>query len=60
VSIAEVFTSFVEPSRDCDRKEGPDMASPEMFLQQLADAARSMQEKTSTQEMLDEAVQIAI
>ena len=36
------------------------MASPEMFLQQLADAARSMQEKTSTQEMLDEAVQIAI
>ena len=36
------------------------MESPETFLQQLADAARSMQEKTSTQEMLDEAVQVAI
>ena len=36
------------------------MESPETSLQQLADAARSMQEKTTTQEMLDEAVQVAI
>lgn len=36
------------------------MASLEMFIRQLADAARSMQEKTDTQEMLDEAVHIAI
>lgn len=36
------------------------MTSPAMFLQQLADAARSMQEKTSTQETLDEAVSVAI
>ena len=36
------------------------MASPEMFIQQLADAARSMQEMTGTQDMLDEAVQVAI
>ena len=35
------------------------MASPEMFIQQLAEAARSMQEQTGTQEMLDEAVQVA-
>jgi GAF domain-containing protein len=31
-----------------------------MFIQQLAQAARSMQDKTDTQAMLDEAVQIAI
>ena len=36
------------------------MASHEMFIQQLAEAARSMQEKTGTQEMLDEAVHVAI
>ena len=36
------------------------MESPGTLLQQLADAARSMQEKTTTQEMLDEAVQVAI
>lgn len=36
------------------------MEPPETFLRQLADAARSLQEKTSTQEMLDEAVQIAV
>jgi GAF domain-containing protein len=36
------------------------MASLEMFIQQLADAARSMQEKVGTQEMLDEAVEVAI
>lgn len=36
------------------------MDSPDMLIRQLADAARSMQEKTSTQEMLDEAVQVAI
>lgn len=36
------------------------MESPEATLRQLADAARSMQEQSSTQEMLDEAVQIAI
>ena len=35
------------------------MASLEMFIRQLADAARSMQDKTGTQEMLDEAVQVA-
>ena len=37
-----------------------DMASLEMFIRQLADAARSMQEKTGTQEVLDEAVHVAI
>jgi GAF domain-containing protein len=36
------------------------MASLEMFIRQLADAARSMQEKVGTQEMLDEAVEVAI
>lgn len=36
------------------------MESPDVFLRQLADAARSMQEKTSTREMLDEAVQVAV
>jgi len=36
------------------------MTSLEMFIQRLADAARSMQEKTGTQEMLDEAVEVAI
>jgi GAF domain-containing protein len=35
------------------------MASLEMFVQQLAEAARSMQAKTTTQEMLDEAVLVA-
>ena len=35
------------------------MASLEMAIQQLADAARSMQDTTGTQEMLDEAVQVA-
>ena len=35
------------------------MASLEMFIRQLAEAARSMQEKTGTQEMLDEAVLVA-
>ncbi len=36
------------------------MESPDTFLGQLADAARSMQEKRSTQETLDEAVLVAI
>ena len=36
------------------------MASLEMFIHQLAEAARSMQDKTGTQEMLDEAVEVAI
>jgi GAF domain-containing protein len=36
------------------------MTSLEMFIRQLAEAARSMQGKTSTQEMLDEAVHVAI
>lgn len=36
------------------------MEPPETFLQQLADGARSMQAKTSTQETLDEAVQVAV
>ena len=36
------------------------MESPDVFIRQIADAARAMQEKTSTQGMLDEAVQIAI
>lgn len=35
------------------------MASLEMFIQRLADAARSMQGKKTTQEMLDEAVVVA-
>jgi GAF domain-containing protein len=35
------------------------MTSLEMFIQQLAEAARSMQGKTSTQDMLDEAVVVA-
>jgi GAF domain-containing protein len=35
------------------------MRQPEDFLRQLAEAARSMQRRTSTQEMLDEAVVIA-
>jgi len=34
--------------------------SPDVLIRQFADAARSMQEKTSTQQMLDEAVEIAI
>lgn len=36
------------------------MESPDNFLEQLADAARSMQEKRSTKETLDEAVLVAI
>ena len=36
------------------------MEPPDVLIRQLADAARSMQEKTSTLEMLDEAVEIAI
>jgi GAF domain-containing protein len=36
------------------------MESPDVFTRQIADAARSMQEKTSTQEVLDEAVEVAI
>ena len=36
------------------------MASLEMFIRQLAEAVRSMHEKTDTQEMLDEAVAVAI
>ena len=36
------------------------MASLEMFVRQLADAARSMQEKTTTQQVLDEAVLVAV
>jgi GAF domain-containing protein len=36
------------------------MASLEMFIQQLAEAARSMQGKIGAQEMLDEAVHVAI
>ena len=36
------------------------MTSPDVFTRQIADAARSMQEKTSLKEMLDEAVQVAI
>jgi GAF domain-containing protein len=35
------------------------MRNPEDFLRQLAEAARSMQRRTTTQEMLDEAVVIA-
>jgi GAF domain-containing protein len=35
------------------------MASLEKFIRQVADAARSMHEKKSTQEVLDEAVQVA-
>ena len=37
-----------------------DMASLETFIRQLADAARSMHGKTTTQETLDEAVLVAI
>lgn len=36
------------------------MESPDVLIRRLAEAARSMQEKASTQEMLDEAVQIAV